>query len=163
MPQTSKRELISLALGIAPKDYHKFLGNLYIEKEMSAPEISEHISSITPFLITPRSIQRALAEVGITRTTKESFALAIRKGKITWEHQRKNKKTNRLKINKKLRFQILSDDGFKCKLCGADHTMTVLEVDHIVPLCRGGKNQRENLRTLCHECNIGKQALHQEF
>lgn len=40
-----------------------------------------------------------------------------------------------------------------CVRCGAAEN---LELDHIVPTSRGGKNERSNAQTLCKSCNIRK-------
>lgn len=34
-----------------------------------------------------------------------------------------------------------------------------MTIDHAVPLSRGGKNSRENLRLACHHCNLDKGHL----
>lgn len=71
--------------------------------------------------------------------------------------KQKVKSVERNKMTAKLRYQVLREDGFKCQICGrgaADGEM--LEVDHIVPVSKGGLTVRENLRTLCHTCNQGK-------
>jgi len=47
-----------------------------------------------------------------------------------------------------VRSDVLSA-GF-CALCGADEG---LEVDHIIPLSRGGSDDRSNLRPACFHCN----------
>jgi len=60
------------------------------------------------------------------------------------------------KLTPKLRYEILKRDKFKCRLCGRSAWDVVLEVDHIVPISKGGKTCKPNLRTLCKECNIGK-------
>ena len=48
---------------------------------------------------------------------------------------------------------ILARDGHACVICGAEY---LLEVDHIVPIARGGTNAPQNLRTLCKTCNRRK-------
>ena len=56
-----------------------------------------------------------------------------------------------------LRYEILTRDGFRCRICGAsaDDGVT-LHVDHIIPVSKGGKTEKSNLRTLCDRCNLGK-------
>ena len=56
-------------------------------------------------------------------------------------------------LHPKLRYKILIRDKCKCVVCGST---TILEVDHIKPVCEGGKTEENNLRTLCGRCNIGK-------
>ncbi|NBW09689.1 MAG: HNH endonuclease [Caulobacteraceae bacterium] len=41
-----------------------------------------------------------------------------------------------------------------CRHCGA----AASQVDHIVPLSRGGTDARENLQPLCHSCHSKKTA-----
>lgn len=43
----------------------------------------------------------------------------------------------------------------KCQVCGDSES---LHIDHIVPVARGGKTDRENLQVLCRFCNISKGA-----
>jgi 5-methylcytosine-specific restriction endonuclease McrA len=48
-------------------------------------------------------------------------------------------------------------DGFRCSYVGPDGrrcTATVaLQVDHVLPIARGGASTRDNLRILCAEHN----------
>lgn len=68
--------------------------------------------------------------------------------------------TERKKLTSKLRYAIMQRDDFKCVLCGVDaaedDNRVKLEVDHIMPISKGGKTVADNLRTLCRECNRGK-------
>ncbi len=60
-------------------------------------------------------------------------------------------------IAPKLRYEILERDNFRCVLCGDDSEAGAqLEVDHIVPVSKGGTDDRSNLRALCWACNAGK-------
>lgn len=62
-------------------------------------------------------------------------------------------------IAKSLRYNILERDGFACQICGRTAADGVkLEVDHIIPVSKGGRSTPENLRTLCYDCNRGKGA-----
>lgn len=60
-------------------------------------------------------------------------------------------------IAKSLRYDILERDGFACQICGRTVADGVkLEVDHIIPVSKGGRSVPKNLRTLCYDCNRGK-------
>ncbi|MGJ3559618.1 HNH endonuclease [Streptomyces sp. INA 01156] len=53
----------------------------------------------------------------------------------------------------KRRTRTLARDRFTCRQCGArEH----LEVDHIVPVARGGSWELENLWVLCRSCHRRK-------
>ncbi len=70
-----------------------------------------------------------------------------------------SKQAERSKMNDSLRYDILKRDGFRCQICGASAKDGVtLHVDHIVPVSKGGKTVKSNLRTLCSNCNLGKGA-----
>ncbi len=56
-------------------------------------------------------------------------------------------------IPRKLRHEVFKRDGYRCRECGASKDETSLEIDHIVPVARGGTNDIDNLQTLCRECN----------
>lgn len=58
-----------------------------------------------------------------------------------------------------MRFDVFKRDGFKCMYCGKVPPSAVLEVDHITPVCKGGKNRMDNLVTACFECNRGKAGV----
>ena len=65
-------------------------------------------------------------------------------------------RVERGKVTNKMRFAIYKRDGYRCRKC---HRKTKdLEVDHIVPISRGGKSNFSNLQTLCHRCNAEKGA-----
>lgn len=68
-------------------------------------------------------------------------------------------KTVKRKINNSVRYDVMKKDNFKCCLCGKspaiDSTIT-LEIDHIIPISKGGNNDYCNLQTICNKCNNGK-------
>jgi hypothetical protein len=54
---------------------------------------------------------------------------------------------------------IKSRDNYACKICTVsiqDQTHLLLEVDHIMPVSKGGLSVEENLQTLCWKCNRTK-------
>ena len=59
-------------------------------------------------------------------------------------------------MNKRLRFEILRRDGFRCTYCGATPQENELHIDHVVPKALGGQDSPENLVVSCSDCNLGK-------
>ena len=68
--------------------------------------------------------------------------------------------TPRRPISKALRFAVLERDEFRCQYCGATPKNGALEVDHIIPVSKGGETSAENLITSCEPCNKGKSNKH---
>ena len=64
----------------------------------------------------------------------------------------------RKQISKATRFEVFKRDSFKCQYCGRSAPDVILEVDHIVPVSKGGENDILNLVTSCRDCNRGKGA-----
>jgi hypothetical protein len=54
-----------------------------------------------------------------------------------------------------VRTALFADASHKCQDCGGRRN---LEIDHILPVSRGGSGDPENLRVLCRACNRRKQA-----
>ncbi|MFE9552709.1 HNH endonuclease [Streptomyces sp. NPDC006703] len=63
----------------------------------------------------------------------------------------------------KQRHAILERDGKRCQDCGdgPDSDGVVLQVHHILPVHLGGKNDDDNLVTLCQNCHAGRHATGQ--
>jgi 5-methylcytosine-specific restriction endonuclease McrA len=97
---------------------------------------------------------------GSVRASCRAIA-AYHEGEISREqllagYSRKGRRTT---VPLKDRWDILKRDNYRCTKCGAspsnDHAVE-LEVDHINPVAKGGKNTITNLQTLCRRCNQGK-------
>ena len=56
----------------------------------------------------------------------------------------------------RLRFEVLQRDNFTCQYCGRKAPDVILQIDHYIPKSKGGKNEKNNYKTACIECNIGK-------
>ena len=61
---------------------------------------------------------------------------------------------------------IFIRDNWKCQLCGCDvdelgspNKDTYANMDHIIPLAKGGQHILSNVQTLCRKCNILKSDL----
>lgn len=61
-------------------------------------------------------------------------------------------------VSKKMRFDVFKRDSFTCQYCGSNPPAVVLEIDHIHPVSKGGRNLVDNLITACFDCNRGKAA-----
>lgn len=63
-------------------------------------------------------------------------------------------RVERGKVTNKMRFAIYARDHYRCVKCG--RKTDDLEIDHIIPIAKGGKSTPDNLQTLCHRCNVRK-------
>lgn len=54
------------------------------------------------------------------------------------------------------RYCIMERDNFTCQYCGVTAREAKLEIDHMVPISKGGTNEFTNLVTACVACNRGK-------
>ena len=134
------------------KNDKKQIVELY-QAGVSCKELGEDVGYST------RMIQRYLKSEGVIRTRRESYIIAIREGRMTYDHLRKKVKTGdfRKTVNPAQRFRIFSRDNFRCVICGISAKEGArLQVDHKKELCYGGKHTEENMQTLCIECNTGK-------
>ncbi len=63
-------------------------------------------------------------------------------------------------------FEVFERDGWRCQACGiktpkaqrGKHKPNSPELDHIVPLSRGGEHSYKNTQCLCRACNMSKGA-----
>jgi len=54
------------------------------------------------------------------------------------------------------RRNLMLRDGWRCQYCGRRGSPRELNVDHVLPRCRGGDDSWENLVASCHSCNRKK-------
>lgn len=61
-------------------------------------------------------------------------------------------------VSLRTRWRILSNNDFRCQACGRRgiEVNGGVEVDHIVPVSKGGTHEDDNLQVLCYDCNRGK-------
>lgn len=67
-------------------------------------------------------------------------------------------KTPRIPIPDCVRDYVFRRDRYQCQSCGRQHGEVPLQLDHIIPLAKGGSNDLSNLQTLCQTCNGRKSA-----
>lgn len=75
-------------------------------------------------------------------------------------------------IPTKMKQSIIERDGFKCQICGKFVSTTkdskrllkmasgTFHIDHIVPVCQGGRATLENLRLTCPKCNLERKRTY---
>lgn len=75
---------------------------------------------------------------------------------IEWDKRQVSSDSQRLPWQEwaAIREAIFKRDNFTCGYCGQQGGH--LECDHVVPLSRGGTNDRANLITACYDCNRSK-------
>jgi len=71
---------------------------------------------------------------------------------ILKEYQKPKKQARLTKRNVYLR------DNFICQYCGIKVDQKLASIDHVIPVCMGGKNRWENLTTACRKCNSHKSS-----
>lgn len=67
--------------------------------------------------------------------------------------------SKRQSISKRRRFEILKRDRFTCQYCSRKPPKVALEVDHIIPVSKGGSSDSTNLVAACFDCNRGKSDI----
>jgi len=75
-----------------------------------------------------------------------------RKGADIFSHRRKSAGY----ISGTLRYEVFKRARFRCELCGISAYEKALEVDHINPRNKGGKDDISNFQALCCTCNAMK-------
>lgn len=59
----------------------------------------------------------------------------------------------RTRVPDSVRVAVFVRDGGRCRNC---HSSNNLELDHLVPVSKGGRSEESNLQTLCRRCNRRK-------
>jgi len=110
------------------------------------PYIVFHLSAVTPWKYHKEDFRYEFSDI-VT-----CYNRAVGKiGQMTFVQEQRRIVTD------DMRYNVLKRDGFRCCICGATAKDGVkLEVDHIVPVSKGGKSTMDNLQTLCERCNRGK-------
>lgn len=141
----------------SPQDLITNLENVW--REMGRPPGQRHLRRRGNFSIGPYR-----RHWGGVRTACERLA-AYKAGTISHEEllryipPAQRSYPSRAPIPVSLRWRILKRDGHRCVSCGTGPAVDAsvqLQIDHIVPVSKGGGNEEGNLRVLCRACNAGK-------
>ena len=63
---------------------------------------------------------------------------------------------SRRRFSDDLKRKLCQDQDYRCMYCGRRRALTDLEVDHKIPVKRGGSDNLRNLQVLCPTCNKRK-------
>jgi len=74
------------------------------------------------------------------------------RGDSFWKHRA----TDRDEISGSIRYEVLKRARGRCECCGISKDERPLDVDHIVPVSKRGKNDITNYQALCWLCNANK-------
>ena len=77
----------------------------------------------------------------------------------TLQQKSNHAKRQRSKMTPALKKAILERDNYTCQNCGNSiykEPNLLLEIDHIIPVSKGGETEPDNLQTLCWRCNRSK-------
>lgn len=106
--------------------------------------------------ITYDRIYRALNKDKISVTIK-LWALKNPEKRATTDRNRKALKRNALGSHTELEIKTLFGlQRKRCAMCECDLSDKSYHVDHIMPLIRGGSNDKYNLQITCPTCNLSK-------
>ena len=89
----------------------------------------------------------------------EQGLLFIKKQAQALLNKQSSKKIQRQLMTPELSEAIIRRDNWTCQKCGNSvfkEPNLLLEVDHIIPVSKGGKTEPNNLQTLCWKCNREK-------
>ncbi|MFA5130697.1 MAG: HNH endonuclease [Patescibacteria group bacterium] len=156
----ARKLLFCEALKCSIDSFFEIIKKMYVDEKKSANEIAEELSRIQP--ITAKSINRWLKDRGVMRSCGDAFRLAAKRGRVHWAFKDPKIKVKTRFISSKIRYAVLQRDNYKCVKCGNSASECPLEVDHIMPRCRGGITETTNLQTLCRLCNEGKRIVEKE-
>jgi len=79
-------------------------------------------------------------------------AYEIKRKDELWSHRRSGRKV----VPGSVRYQVLKRAQFHCELCGIPASKKNLEVDHIQPKSKGGKDELSNYQALCYTLQCPK-------
>lgn len=156
-----KRLTIAKRMGWELNTLEKKIASLYVDG-LSASQISEMIQKKTNQRLSAKTLQRIIKPQGVLRNGADAFRLAVSQKRVNFAYKAPEFKARKKHIGVRVRFEILTRDGFKCVLCGQNGGNDVLEVDHIIAKVSGGTDELSNLRTLCNRCNQGKRLFNEE-
>ena len=75
---------------------------------------------------------------------------------LTRRDERRIRPTERTSWPKGLKRQLMRRQDNTCTYCGHRRRASSLDIDHVIPVARGGSNDPSNLQVICRPCNQRK-------
>lgn len=142
------------------KDYNKFARKLTEKIVEEQPSTQEDLAKLVRNFTHPFFVFNDITkEQFVTRFPLTELLQQSRIPRQFFTSIRQRSTPKRRAISRKLRLLILERDSYRCCLCGRTAKETKLEVDHKIPIAKGGTDSLNNLWTLCIDCNRGKSDL----
>lgn len=129
-------------------DYEKTLKNMPI-KVLSKHNVVKREGDLIKLVVNPLSLQQK-AEI-LKQCQRRMLNYIQKRGLSIWDYRLKDSY-----VSDSLRYKVLKESDGRCTLCGATKKERPLDVDHIIPLSKGGKTTIDNLQVLCSKCNRSK-------
>lgn len=159
--QCDFKQILNRAKEQIPKRYKVFLNDKIIYSVVSSKCAFDcsfsimSLPSVTFFYRSPQGRSTKTCKIEMT-----SYFLSVMRDAVEENIDQKNHTSRqRRAMTKELREAIKRRDNYTCRLCGNSiyrEPNLLLEIDHIVPVSKGGKTEASNLQTLCWKCNRSK-------
>ena len=138
------------------------LSRLYLLINKAENLSREHRVSVEPYI--PEYVMCYISPQGKSELINSFLFSSINIGKLhnlvrSAVIKREKREVQRTMMTPELREVIIRRDNWTCRMCGNSvfkEPNLLLEVDHIIPLSKGGKTEPNNLQTLCWRCNRAK-------
>ena len=75
---------------------------------------------------------------------------------VTRKDERRYRPTKRVAWPKGLKRRLMRRQDNTCSYCAYRRVATSMDIDHIIPVSRGGSNDESNLQVICKPCNQRK-------
>jgi len=122
------------------------------------PNVSDHEAAFAMLIAYERELQRWLERRGHKNVGGLQFHEGCTcVGEYVPPRQRSHSERERGRMSKTRRRRILERDMYTCQACGYQGASgEELQIDHMLPVSRGGTSHDANLQVLCAMCNQAK-------
>lgn len=132
-----------------------YMDELLEKLEVDIPDLNVEYTDYVFEYVSSGGNSRQLTTITFDEETVEATAEYI-SDRIKYK---KSAKAQRSLMTKSFREYIKQRDNYTCQYCKAsteEQDLLLLEVDHIIPVSKGGLSTEDNLQTLCWKCNRSK-------